>query len=110
MLGSCLSGDNLMNKRIVSVHDDGIREVAIGDSESWTRYLIVPRNVMLNHLRYLRKRGRRLDSIEWHELLPYRYLDYSHYGGPGGSFCRGSVLLKRTRRFYTIVSSGGLDI
>lgn len=78
--------------------------------ESWTQYYIIPRELILAEVRWLRARGYRWNMFEEGDLVPDR-LDLSeHYSGPGRAFSRAGGLFHKTRRYYTYVHSGGLDV
>lgn len=103
------------NKRIVRLYTGGIREVIHGDSESWSRHIIIPRRLMLMEIRRLRAKGYSIiGSWNFWELLPdgaAGLIRSEHYGCPGGSFTRAPYKLRtRSRKHIVIYQSGGLDI
>jgi len=124
--------------RCVEVYENGIRVVSkIYAGESWTRWIIVPRDVVIAQVRADKAKERRdvarclkvfpeagrkpMTYPNWTGLHPAEcaaapWTCGQYYGGPGRPFCHGGGLMKRDsgragkRRFYVICESGGLDI
>lgn len=102
-------------ERVVRLYTGGIREVIQGDSEWWSRYIIIPRRLMLNEIRKLRAKGCQIvGSWNFWKLLPEgasEMIEMEHYSDPGASFTRAPHKLRsRNRQFVIIYQSGGLDI
>lgn len=100
--------------RVVRLYTGGIREVFSGDGESWSRFVIIPRRLMLNEIRKLRQRGSRIiGNWDFWELLPEgasELLRSERYSGPGCSFVRAPTKYNANRKFVVIHQGGGLDI
>lgn len=103
--------------RVVRLYTGGVREVInhYGNGESWSRYIIFPRLLMLNEIRKQKARGRiRIDSWTFWDLLPEgpgRLIHLESYRGPGQPFAhRPNKIRTRSRKFIVIYQSGGLDI
>jgi len=99
-------------RRVVRLYTGGIREVVIGDSEYWSRYVIVPRKTVVAEIRKMKAKGfRRFDTLE--EYLPEQAFDLmrsEHYGGPGCAFIHRPYKRKSGRKWVVYAQSGGLDI
>lgn len=100
--------------RLVRLYTGGIREVVHGDSEAWSRYIIIPRRLILNEIRRLRAKGCQvIGSWNFWELLPdgaSELIRSETNGYPGGPFVRAPYKMKSARKFVVICQSGGLDI
>ena len=101
--------------RLVRLYTGGIREVVHGDSKAWSRYIIIPRRLILNEIRRLRAKGCQvIGSWNFWELLPdgaAAMIRPERYGNPGSSFVREPFKYKtRNRKFVIIYQCGGLDI
>jgi len=101
-------------ERVVQLFTGGIRVVTQGDREWWSRYIIIPRRLMLNEIRKLRAKGCTIvGSWNFWELLPEgasELIGYESYSGPGASFTRAPHKARSSRKFVIIYQSGGLDI
>lgn len=101
-------------QRVVRLYTGGIREVTQGNGEWWSRYIIIPRRLMLNEIRKLRAKGCTIvGSWNFWELLPEgasELIGYEHYSGPGASFTRAPHRIRSSRKFIVIHQGGGLDI
>ena len=100
-------------ERVVRLYTGGVREVVKGDwdGEWWHRYLIIPRRLVLNALRDLRKNGCAIS--DWWEVLPQgasELIRSESHSGPGQSFARVPYRIESSRKFVVIYQSGGLDI
>lgn len=88
---------------------DGTRVVVKDFGESWTKYVIVPRDLALRTL----KRAQELGCGE-HILdaCPMGHLHSERYSGPGRPFTRmpWKLTKPRLRRFLVFVQSGGWDV
>lgn len=110
-------GQRRDTERVVRLYTGGIREVIHyhGYGESWSRYVIIPRRLMLNEIRKLRDKGAIIVG-QWNfwELLPEgasELIRYESYSGAGQSFThRPYKVRSRSRKFVIIHQSGGLDI
>lgn len=96
--------------RAVMVYTNGIRVVVLGDSESWTRYTIVPRSYLIGSIRRLRAAGRSYHDCDWWNLIPNEFVGYTHSGAAGQSFAHDMWRRNCNSRFVTFVQSGGLDV
>lgn len=101
-------------ERVVRLYTSGIREVFHGGSESWWRYIIIPRRLVLNEIRRLRKQGCKIVGY-WNfwELLPEgasELIRSERYSGPGGAYVNRPFKIKSSRKFIVIQQGGGLDI
>ena len=100
--------------RLVRLYTGGIREVVHGDSEAWSRYIIIPRRLVLNEIRKLRAKGCAIvGNWNFWELLPEgasELICSESNGYPGGPFVRAPYKAKSSRKFVVICQSGGLDI
>ena len=107
-----LVAEHKTERRVVRLYTGGVREVVIGDSEYWSRYVIVPRKTVVAEIRKMKAKGfRRFDSLE--EYLPeqaYDLMRSEHYGGPGRAFVRAAHKHKSGRKWVVYAQSGGLDI
>lgn len=103
-------------QRVVRLYTGGIREVVnvYHHGESWSRYIIIPRRLMLNEIRRLRAQGCTIiGSWSFWELLPdgaSGLIRMEHYGGPGAPFVHLPCRWRSSRKFIVIYQSGGLDI
>lgn len=101
-------------QRVVRLYTGGIRVVTQGDREWWSRYIIIPRRLVLNEIRKLRAKGCKIiGSWNFWELLPEgasELIGMEHYSGPGASFTRAPHKVRSSRKFVIIYQSGGLDI
>ncbi len=109
------NGSRRDTERVVRLYTGGIREVTQGDSEYWSRYIIIPRRLILNEIRKLRAKGCTIiGSWNFWELLPEgaaEMISSEHYSGPGSSFTMAPYKLRtRSRKFVVVYQSGGLDI
>lgn len=103
--------------RVVRVYTGGIREVthSYHHGESWSRYVIIPRRLILNEIRKLRAEGAIIVG-QWNfwELLPEgasELIGCESYSGAGQSFThRPFKVRSRSRKYVIIYQSGGLDI
>jgi hypothetical protein len=114
VMGRTGSGHNtkeneMARERKVMV-SNGVREVVVGDAECWSVYTVIPRTTILDEVRRLRSRGWRWSHFERSDIIPDGLEVCESYGGPGRSFSRAGYLMAKTRRFYTFVQSGGMDI
>ena len=104
--------ENKTERRVVRLYTGGVREVVIGDSEYWQRYVIIPRKTVLAEIRKMKAKGfRRFDSLQ--EYLPeqaYELIDAEYYSGPGRAFAHRHYKLKSNRKWIVYAQSGGLDI
>lgn len=108
----------LDTERVVRLYTGGVREVVKGDwdGEWWNRYVIIPRRLMLNEIKRIRKLtngARFIDGWEWWDLLPEgasKLIRSASYSGPGSSFTNEPFKIKSSRKFIVIYQSGGLDI
>lgn len=101
--------------RSVRIYTGGIREVFHQwHGESWSRYIIIPRRLVLNEIRKLRAKGCAIvGNWNFWELLPEGASDLIRSetnGYPGGPFVRAPYKMKSARKFVVICQSGGLDI
>lgn len=102
--------------RIVRQYTGGVREVLRSHhGESWTRYIIIPRRLILNEIRKLRKLGCKVvGNWNFWELLPEgasELIRCEYYSGPGQSFAhRPCKVRSRSRKYVVIYQSGGIDI
>lgn len=106
-------GARLDTERVVRIYTGGIREVihCCANGEYWSRYIIIPRRLVLNEIRQLRKKGCKV--VGFWELLPEgasELIRYESYSGPGRSFTHAPSRQKSSRKFVVIYQSGGLDI
>lgn len=102
-------------ERVVRLYTGGIREVVQGDREYWSRYIIIPRRLMLNEIRKLRADGCAIIGCwDFWQLLPEganEMIRHEGYGGPGAPFTHAPCKVKtRNRKYVIIYQSGGLDI
>lgn len=101
------------SERVVRLYTGGIREVFQGDSESWSRYIIIPRRLIINEIRRMRAEGCNFHLDFW-EVLPEGASDLirsERYSGPGASFVHRPYRIKsRSRKFVVLHQGGGLDI
>ena len=107
-----LVAEHKTERRVVRLYTGGIREVIVGDSEYWSRYVIVPRKTVVAEIRKMKAKGfRRFDTLE--EYLPeqaYELIGGEHYSGPGRGFAHRPCKLKSGRKWVVYAQSGGLDI
>lgn len=102
--------------RIVRLYTGGIREVVhcCANGEYWSRYIIVPRRLILNEIRKLRAKGAIvIGQWDFWELLPEgasELIRSERYSGPGQSFTHRPCRVKSSRKYIVIHQSGGLDI
>ena len=99
--------------RVVRLYTGGVREVIKADSngEWWHRYIIIPRRLVLNEVRRIRKEHK--GYWDWWEAIPKgasELIGSEHYSGPGQSFTRMPYRVESSRKFIVIYQSGGLDI
>lgn len=102
------------DERVVRIYTGGIREVFKGDSESWSRYVIIPRRSVLSEIRRQRKRGFTFAGMGGVlGVIPdgaARLIRSESYSGPGQSFTHAPYKIKSSRKFVIIYQRGGLDI
>jgi hypothetical protein len=102
-----------LERTIIRWVNSPVRIVINGDYECWTRYVIIPRDVINQNIRDARAEGLQYRDIDIFEALPAKALKYIgsyYYGGPGRSFTNGGFVYKKNRRFVVYAQSGGLDI
>jgi hypothetical protein len=102
-----------MTTRKVAVFPSGIRCVVkwSRSGESWHKYVIIPRRVLLERVRALRRAGRRWASIEWWELLPEDVpFNSCGDGGAGQAFAGEPIRQRSSRRFHVYYQNGGWDV
>ena len=98
--------------RVLQRFSRGIRRVCLGDAESWTTYLIIPRAAMIAGIRARRAAGAQYHDCDWWTLLTGldRWIRPAGGGSPGRSFAREPVRMRSSRQYVVIVQSGGLDV
>jgi len=100
--------------RVVRLYTGGIRVVFNGDRDSWTRYVIIPRRLILKEIRKLTKdRCFLYGRLTLFDLLPEGAADLlrpEHYGDAGCAFAHMPHKVKSSRKFIVIYQSGGFDI
>jgi len=94
--------------RHVAVFPGGIRVVVHQREDSWTRYVIVPRQRMIALIR----KGLPFGFESLAELLPAHCFRSVGYGGPGRCFANEPCRIKRTAhaRFVVFQQMGGRDV
>lgn len=100
-------------RRCVQTFTRGIRCVTFDHGgESWTSYLIVPRQTLNAGIRHRRAGGAQWHDCDWWSLVPG--LDQwgcpAGNGGPGRPFANAPHRCRSSRRFVIMGQSGGLDI
>lgn len=104
-----------MVTRTVKVENDiryVINEYGEG-GESWRKWVIIPRQLMLETYRELKKKGYKSYQLSPKHLLLYLipdYFQYVHCGGPGRPFANDICQLRCSRRFFVFQQHGGWDI
>ena len=96
----------------IRVYDNGIRVIVrrFGGGEGWTKYVVVPRQLLLDRVRSLLATGRRKNAIHWWEYFPSELLSVECYQGPGGHFVNEPFCLSSNRKHVVWCQSGGLDV
>lgn len=102
------------DERRVTVTPEGIREVLTWSEygESWSGYIIVPRELVNQEIRKLRAGGQRPSVMYWWEYMPKYARERimpEGCGGPGQPFAR-KPWYRATRRWVVMYQSGGLDV
>ncbi len=99
--------------RTVQTYEHGVRAVTVSyGGESWHRYVIVPRQLMIDRIRRLRANGRSYHDCDWWTLIPSyeSLLGYEHYSGPGRSFADAPHPMGYGRRWQVFAQRGGMDV
>ena len=108
------NGSRRDTERVVRLYTGGIREVVQGDSESWSRYIIIPRRLMLNEIRKITVKGVSvIGTWGFWDFIPEgasNLIRSERYSGPGAPFVREPYKIKSSRKFIIIYQCGGLDI
>jgi len=88
--------------------------------DSWSKYVIIPRELAVKHVRkiraqYHKENGGRTPWCRsaWSCQAIHVALDFLttvHYNGPGRSFAHAPVRISSSRRYVVFYQSGGMDI
>lgn len=95
--------------RTIAMSEGNIRTVCYGDSECWRKFVIVPRQYMIDRIRARRAAGAQYHDCDWWTLIPIMFRS-AGYGGPGQYFSGEPYRYHQTRHVVTFYQTGGTDV
>jgi|2_EtaG_2_1085320.scaffolds.fasta_scaffold12106_4 hypothetical protein len=96
----------------VKTYRDGTRTVCkeYGNGESWWRYVIIPRAILLAAVKANKEVGLGHINRSWWDLIPNQFVGWAHDGGPGCPFATATHKWRSNRRWIVLTQHGGWDI
>lgn len=104
------------NRKITRVkYSDGgiVKRFDYSNGECWWLYVAIPRQAVIDRIRYLRGMwGRTYSELasSLEHINYYHVLQPAHQGGPGEFFCGHPTRQHSVRKWVVLHQRGGLDI